>query len=379
MDNSKLKQSYFCLKFSITPIKTTTMFKFRFADDFQISRAVKIWLITGLVMIFFQIFIGGVTRLTGSGLSITRWEIVTGSIPPLNEADWISEFELYKQTPQYQKINQGMTLPDFKFIYFWEFFHRLWARLMFFVFVIPFGWFLMRGMLSRRLLPRMLMVVGLAGLEGFFGWAMVASGLIKRPWVNAYNLTLHLCMALVIFAYLMWTWFLAASPKLPEYSSPRFRRFSWLILGVAFFQIALGAMMSGSKAGLFFPTWPDMNGQYFPSVLFDASHWTSESFIQYDTNPFMPALIQFLHRNTAYALSILVVYFVWKISKENIAPALRRSGNWLLVVLGGQVLLGIFTIINCKAKVPVDLGVAHQAGAVILLSMILWVCYQLRR
>jgi cytochrome c oxidase assembly protein subunit 15 len=356
-----------------------SFFKFRFADDFQISRAVKIWLIAGLVMIFFQIVIGGVTRLTGSGLSITRWEIVTGSIPPLNEADWISEFELYKQTPQYQKINQGMTVGEFKFIYFWEYFHRLWARLMFFVFVIPFVWFLGRGMLSRRILPRMLTVVALAGLEGFFGWAMVASGLIKRPWVNAYNLTLHLSMALVIFTYLLWTWFLAASPKLPEYSSARFRRFAWIIFGVAFFQIALGAIMSGSKAGLFFPTWPDMNGEYLPAVLLDGSHWTADSFIHYDTNPFMPALIHFLHRNTAYLLTALVLYFVVKIFKEPISPMLRRTGLWLIAAISTQVLLGIFTVINCKAKIPVDLGVAHQAGAVVLLTVVLWVCYQLRK
>ncbi|MFN0174157.1 MAG: COX15/CtaA family protein [Saprospiraceae bacterium] len=351
----------------------------RFTDDFNISRAVKIWLITGLVMIFMQIIIGGVTRLTGSGLSITRWEIVTGSIPPLNESDWLAELELYKQTPQYQKINQGMSLGDFKFIYFWEYFHRLWARLMFFVFVIPFAWFLWRGMMSRRLLPRMLMVVGLAGLEGFFGWAMVASGLIKRPWVNAYNLTLHLCLALVIFTYLLWTWFLAASPKLPVFSSLRFRRFAWIIFGVVFFQIALGAIMSGSKAGLFFPTWPDMNGEYLPSVLLDGSHWVSDSFIHYDTNPFMPALIHFLHRNTAYLLTGMVLYFVWKILKENISPLLRRSAWWMLAAVGVQVLLGIFTVINCKASIPVDLGVAHQAGAVVLLSVVLWICYQLRK
>ncbi len=356
-----------------------SFFKFRFADDFQISRAVKIWLITGLVMIFFQIVIGGVTRLTGSGLSITRWEIVTGSLPPLNETDWLSEFELYKQTPQYQKINQGMSVDEFKFIYFWEYFHRLWARLMFFVFVIPFVWFLWRGMLSRKLLPRMLTVVALAGLEGFFGWAMVASGLIKRPWVNAYNLTLHLCMALVIFAYLLWTWFLAASPKLPDFTSPRFRRLAWTLFGVTFFQIALGAIMSGSKAGLFFPTWPDMNGEYFPTVLLDGSHWTLDSFIHYDTNPFMPALIHLLHRNTAYLLTGMVLYFVWKIFQENISSVLRRSGLALIGAVSVQVLLGIFTVINCKAKVPVDLGVAHQACAVIVLSSVLWICFQLRK
>ncbi len=354
------------------------MFKFRYADDLKIPRAVQFWLLTGLVMIFFQIVIGGVTRLTGSGLSITRWEIVTGSIPPLNDADWLSEFELYKNTPQYQKINQGMALEDFKFIYFWEYFHRLWARLMFVVFVIPFFWFWFRGMLSRRLMPRLLMVVGLAGLEGFFGWIMVASGLIKRPWVNAYNLTLHLCMALVIFTYLMWTWFMTISPRQTEAPLPWYRRMSWILLGLAFVQIGLGAMMSGSKAGLFFPTWPDMHGEYLPAVLLDGSHWTSESFIHYDTNPFMPALLHFLHRNTAYVLTALIVYFVWKLFKENITNKLRRSGWWLLGAVSVQVLLGIFTVINCKAQIPVDLGVAHQAGAVVLLSVILWMGYQVR-
>lgn len=357
---------------------TKSLFKFRYADNFQIPRAVKIWLMTGLVMIFFQIVIGGITRLTGSGLSITRWEIVTGSIPPLHETAWMAEFELYKQTPQYTKINQGMSLGDFKFIYFWEYFHRLWARLMFFVFVIPFFWFLGRGMLSRRLLPRLGMVVALAGLEGFFGWAMVASGLIKRPWVNAYNLTLHLSMAMVIFSYLLWTWFIAISPKTPDFSSRKFRRLGLGILGVTFVQIALGAMMSGSKAGLFFPTWPDMNGSYLPEVLLDGSHWTAESFIHYDTNPFMPALLHFLHRNTAYLLTGLIVYFVWALRKEKISTGLRHSSAWLLGAVGIQVLLGIFTVVNCRASVPVDLGVAHQAWAVILLSIILWMCYQLR-
>jgi len=353
-------------------------FKFSFTDEDQISRSVRIWLITGLVMIFFQIVIGGITRLTGSGLSITRWEIVTGSVPPLSEAAWFSEFELYRQTPQYQKINQGMSLSEFKFIYFWEYFHRLWARLMFFVFVFPFAWFLWRGMLSRRLLPRMLIVVALAGLEGFFGWAMVASGLIKRPWVNAYNLTLHLVMALVIFSYLLWTWFLAARPKPSGFVNQSLRRFSWLIVGVTFFQIALGAMMSGSKAGLFFPTWPDMNGEFLPSVLLVGSHWSVESFVHYDTNPFMPALIQFLHRNTAYILSIMVLYFVWNLFKTKIPTSLRSSGKWLLAVLGVQLVLGILTVVNSKAQIPVDLGVTHQAVAVVLLSVVLWVCYQLR-
>jgi heme a synthase len=139
------------------------------SDENQVSRWVKWWIIAGVVMVFLQIAIGGITRLTGSGLSITRWEIVTGTMPPIGEQAWQEAFELYKATPQYQKINQGMSMSEFKFIYFWEYFHRLWARLMFFVFVFPYGWFLWRRMLTRRLSRRLLIVVLLAGIEGFFG------------------------------------------------------------------------------------------------------------------------------------------------------------------------------------------------------------------
>ena len=350
---------------------------FRFVEDTKIPRAVKIWLITGLVMVFLQVVIGGVTRLTGSGLSIIRWDIVTGIVPPLRASEWQEAFELYKSTPQYAKINEGMSISAFKFIYFWEYFHRLWARLMFFVFIIPFGWFLYKGMFSRRLVPRLVVVMFLAGLEGFFGWAMVASGLIHRPWVNAYNLTLHLCMALIIFSYLLWITFLAIQPRPTIFHNRMLKQVAWGMLAVAFFQIALGAMMSGTKAGLFYPTWPDMQGSYLPEVLLDRAHWSGDSFIHYDTNPFMPALIQFLHRNTAYALTIICLYFFVKLWKLSIPAALRRGSIVMIGALGIQVLLGIITLINCVSTIPVVLGVLHQMGAVLLLGAILFVTYQL--
>ncbi len=350
-----------------------------YTSESTVAKGVKIWLIAGLLMIFFQIVIGGITRLTGSGLSITRWEIVTGAVPPLDEASWISEFDLYKATPQYQKINKGMSLEEFKFIYFWEYFHRLWARLMFIVFVVGFTYFLFKGMFSKKLVPRLLWVVVLAGLEGFFGWIMVASGLINRPWVNAYNLTLHLCMALVIFSYLLWTTFIAFNVR-PIQVSNSYKstgRLGWIILIVAFIQIALGAMMSGSKAGLSYPTWPDMNGIFIPSLLLDSSQWHLSSFINYDANSFMPTFIQFFHRNTAYILTALILWFIFKLHKHSEKGVLTA-----LYLLGGmtavQVLLGIVTIINCKGSIPVDLGVYHQAGAVLLLSTILWAKFKLR-
>lgn len=356
---------------------STTSSPFRYRDDFNIPRAVKVWLIIGLSMIFLQIVIGGVTRLTGSGLSITRWEIVTGAVPPLGEQAWQEAFDLYKQTPQYHKINQGMSIGEFKFIYFWEYFHRLWARLMFFVFILPFGWFLWKGMFSRRLLPRLAVVVLLAGLEGFFGWIMVASGLIQRPWVNAYNLTLHLVLALIIFSYLMWTTFIAIQPAPPVFHNRMLKKYAWFLVVLTFVQIALGAMMSGTKAGLFFPTWPDMNGEYFPGILLDSSHWVADSFIQYDTNPFMPALLQFLHRGTAYILTIMILYFIWQFRGQSVSTLIRRGNQLLAGAITLQVLLGILTLINCIFKIPVGLGVLHQAGAVLLLSTVLFVTYQL--
>jgi cytochrome c oxidase assembly protein subunit 15 len=361
---------YFCFKKKNMSSRT-----FAWALPDRIPGIVKIWLVTGLVMIFMQIVIGGVTRLTGSGLSITRWEIVTGAIPPLNEADWVSEFELYQQTPQYHKINKGMSLDEFKFIYFWEYFHRLWARLMFFVFIIPFPIFLWRGMLSRELRNWLIAVVLLAGLEGFFGWIMVASGLRQRPWVNAYNLTLHLCMGVIIFCTLLWTAFIAFRPSPRPLGVPSGKKLSGIMLGVAFFQIALGAMMSGAKAGLFYPTWPDMRGEYVPAVLLDAGHWQLSSFLEYDTNPFMPALIQFLHRNTAYILTVIVLWFSWKGRNQGMSA---DKGFWslLLGLLALQVTLGIVTLINCIGSVPVDLGVYHQACAVLLIGVILWSFYR---
>lgn len=349
-----------------------------YVSDTQVPRAVKIWLLTGLFMVFFQIVIGGVTRLTGSGLSITKWEVVRGTVPPLSAADWEAEFEQYKQTPQYQKINAGMSLSDFKFIYFWEYFHRFWARLMGFVFLFPFCWFLYRGHFSQKILPRMVVVVLLAGLEGFFGWIMVKSGLIKRPWVNAYNLTLHLVTALVIFAYLLWTIFLAYRPVLPSWPAAGLRRFGWAMVAVCFFQIALGAMMSGSKAGLFFPTWPDQGGTFIPDYLLDASQWCTEHFIDYDTNPFMPALIQFLHRNTAYLLTLMTIWLVWRTQYLSLTADMRLANRILMVSLVVQVLLGITTLLQCTGSIPVLLGVLHQAGAVVLLSALLWVVFQMR-
>ncbi|MEL6866355.1 MAG: COX15/CtaA family protein [Bacteroidota bacterium] len=345
----------------------------------QISGPVRVWLVIGLVMIFVQVFVGGVTRLTGSGLSITKWEIVTGTLPPLNAAQWQHEFDLYKATPQYKLINSGMSMSAFKFIYFWEYIHRLWARSMGFVFLLPFLFFWRKGMLPKRLMRQLGIVVSLAALVASFGWIMVASGLIDRPWVNAYKLTMHLSLAFILYSYLLWTTFETFQVKQEVIHRPLLRTLGIYLTAVLALQIILGGMMSGMKAGLTYPTWPDMNGEWFPAMLFTSASWNVENFVAYDSHPFMRTLTQFLHRGTAYLLIIISLFFFYKASKGKRTP-LFNNGLYLLgTMLIIQVLLGIFTVINCKGSIPVGLGVLHQAGALLLLSCSLFVNYQLRK
>lgn len=339
----------------------------------------KIWLITGLVMIFFQIVIGGITRLTGSGLSITKWEIVTGTLPPLSESQWVAEFELYKQTPQYLKINEGMTLSSFKFIYFWEYIHRLWARMMGFVFAIPFLIFWRKGWIDRQLMRKLGVVILLAALVASFGWIMVASGLVDRPWVNAYKLTLHLSLAIILFSYLLNTTFGVFELKKRVFHNRVLKNWSTGLVILLAVQIMLGGLMSGMKAALSYPTWPMMHGYWIPDILLDGANWKWVHFIDYDKNPFMPALVQVLHRSVAYLLVISGLYFFYRglsLSKSStFSFGLYLWAGFLLL----QVFLGILTLIHSIGFIPVGLGVLHQGGAIVLLSVSLFLHYQLEK
>ncbi len=343
------------------------------------SKAVQIWLLAGVIMVFGQILIGGITRLTGSGLSITKWEIVTGTLPPMNADQWEAEFDLYKATPQYEKINQGMSMGQFKFIYFWEYFHRLWARSIGFVFLIPFLWFLARGNIDKPLTIKLLGLVAMGAVVATFGWIMVASGLVERPWVNAYKLTLHLNLGILLFCLVLWTYFYGRDPDRKRFSSTGMR--TWVIwLGVVLFvQLLLGGVMSGMKAGLFYPTWPDMNGQWIPSLLLSSENWTSDAIAQYDTLPLMPALVQLLHRLTAYVLAIMAAVFVWRAIKLDMPQFARMGVAAFGVATAVQVLLGILTVINCVGRIPLWLGVMHQAGAVVLAATWLYLLWSTAR
>lgn len=353
------------------------------AND-QIARIVKFWLCIGLFMVFMQVVIGGVTRLTGSGLSITKWDVVTGTIPPTSESAWEAEFELYKATPQYEMINDGMEMGSifqggtFKFIYFWEYLHRLWARTMGFVFAIPFFIFLARGMLSKALIKDLGIVILLAMLVASMGWIMVASGLINRPWVNGYKLSMHLSLAFVLASYLLWTTLkvIQSSPKVIHNLMLKRLMIGFLVvLGV---QIFLGGLMSGMKAGLQYPTWPDMNGKVMPDVVLNSSNWNVDNLVNYDSHGFAPALVQVLHRGAAYLLILLGFFYFFKARGVSKIAIFNKANMLWITMLITQILLGIWTVISCKGSIPVGLGVAHQACALILVGSTLFVYYQLR-
>ncbi len=341
-------------------------------------RAIKIWLIIGLIMVVGQVVIGGITRLTESGLSITEWEPLTGAMPPLNAADWQVEFEKYQASPQYEKIFADISMDDFKFIYFWEWFHRQWARFMGLVFAVGFVYFWRKGWIDPPLMRRLGIVVLLAALAASFGWIMVASGLIDRPWVNAYKLTLHLSLGIILFSYLLWTTLKVVQPVIPSYPQNGVEKWRWplnIVLGV---QLILGGIMSGAKAALPYPTWPDMNGRFLPEPLLDGKMWTVENMVYYEASLFQPALIQFLHRMTAYLLIIIVLAYLYQAFKKVRHPLLVKTNTLLIIMLIIQATLGIATVVSSIGQVPVGLGVAHQFGAILLVGVVVYWNYILR-
>lgn len=349
----------------------------------QIARPVRLWLLAGVVMVFFQVVIGGVTRLSDSGLSITEWKPIQGTIPPLNEAEWMVAFDKYKLAAkrQYEALHGDMTLREFKFIFFWEYFHRLWARLMAFVFIVPFCWFLLKKRLPAWLIRSLGIVVGLAMLEAVFGWIMVKSGLNNdnRTWVSAYKLAIHLSIGTAVFAYLFWTWQRAVQPITTDGHLTSLRRLGWWMACVLFVQIVFGGLMAGMRAGLLHPHFPVfVEWQRFQQALLAAPVGT-EQLLDYEPQQSIKAIVQLLHRGTAWVLTVLVVLFYVKIRRTATSAQLQRGGKMLLGMLVIQFLLGVMTIINCIGRVPMAWGAVHQAGALVLLLVVLHVNYQFSR
>lgn len=338
------------------------------------------WLMIGAAMIFIQVIIGGITRLTGSGLSITKWEIVVGSVPPLSTVQWEETFELYKQSPQYQRINEGMTLSEYKFIYFWEWFHRFWARLIGVVFLIPFFFFLAKKKLDKPLIRKAGIAFVLGALVGIFGWLMVASGLVDRPMVSPYRLAIHLGLAIITMVYLFWV---ALDLLVPRENANNINPISrknvnWII-GLISIQILFGALVSGMRAALYFPTWPDMNGYFLPPQLTNTSLWSFNAFLHFDTNPLAPAVVQFFHRMLAYLMVITLVIWMIKVLKSAVSKVFKSSTYLIGFLLAVQLLLGIFILLHTKGSIPVFLGVVHQGVAMLLLLTLIFLRYRLSK
>lgn len=322
-------------------------------------------------MVFVQIMVGGVTRLTGSGLSITRWDIVTGTIPPLNQAAWEEAFDLYKLTPQYQKINQGMEMSEFKYIFFWEYLHRVWARIMGFVFLLPFLFFIWKGSIQKKTLRNLGVVVSLAAAAALFGWIMVASGLVSRPWVNAYKLTIHLGLGISLFIYLFYT-FINERGFSVEPMPFKWKRVMTILFILTIIQVGLGGLVSGMKAALNYPTWPMMNGVWIPEILSDAALWNIDSFLLYDQGGFMTALVQLVHRSLAYFLFLSMVLLA--IQWVRLLPVTTHWVPYCLVgIIVVQVLLGILVLLGSKGSIPVFYGVLHQGVGILFLTFLFYV------
>ena len=332
------------------------------------NRFIAIWLLVCCAMVFAMVILGGVTRLTGSGLSMVEWDPIFGMVPPLDETAWNETFELYQQSPEYKKINVGMDLDGFKNIYWFEFSHRVLGRTIGTVFLLPFLFFLIKGWVTRPLIPRLTGMFVLGGLQGLLGWYMVKSGLVDNPHVSQYRLTAHLGLAIVIYAYMFNVALeLLHGRKRSAVVSSGLQRAITLLSTLIFITILSGGFVAGLKAGFAYNTFPLMDGHWIPEVVFMQEPWWRNFFENIAT-------VQFDHRVLATLVFISVVIF-WLVSlRQTLAAPVRIGLHLLLATAVLQVTLGISTLL---LHVPVPLAAAHQAGALLLFTAALYVRHRM--
>lgn len=342
------------------------------------SKPVAIWLLIGVGMIIIQILLGGITRLTGSGLSITEWNVVTGALPPLNEQQWLSEFEKYKQTPQFYFLNTDFGLQDFKFIFFWEWFHRFWARLIGVVFAIPFIIFLVQKRFKPQMVKPLMILFLLGALQGAVGWIMVASGLTGDAiYVKPTRLALHFIFALGLLCYTFWFALQLLVPKEKLIVNTSVRKFTTIIIAVLAVQLVYGALMAGHKAATAAATWPDINGSVIPSGMTG----NNEGLLNLIDNKIT---IHFIHRGLGYLLVILVILLSLRLYKIKANSLLAKTRFWPILLVFLQVLLGILSVLTSLQIVPNQWGTfewmaqLHQLVAMCLLLSLVWLLYIIR-
>ena len=330
------------------------------------DRQVAAWLLLCAAVIFGMILLGGVTRLTGSGLSMVEWKPLMGVIPPLTEQAWLETFDKYKQFPEYQKVNLGMDLEGFKYIFMYEYLHRVLGRLIGILFFIPMVFFAVKGRVRAGVMPKLWLLFILGGLQGLLGWYMVKSGLVDNPRVSQYRLTAHLGLAVAIYAYMLWV---AFDLLFPNGSSHRRGGFSLALVVLVYLMILTGGLVAGTRAGHAYSTWPLMGTSFIPTGLYALTPAWLSAFEDITT-------IQFNHRMFAYALFLLMHGFAWMAWRDGLGPRGKLAVGGLIAALWLQVVLGISTLL---LHVPVWLAAAHQGGAVLLLTAALYASHLLRK
>lgn len=330
--------------------------------DIKAKRPVQYWLIIGIAMVFLMIAIGGITRLTESGLSITEWNVVMGSVPPLNDADWQVEFEKYQKSPEFLKKNIDFTINDFKQIYWWEWIHRQWGRIIGLVFFVPFLIFLLKKYFKPSGVKRLVIIFILGGIQGLIGWYMVKSGLVNEPRVSHYRLALHLITALVTISLIWWLFLdiqIQYKPYLKSRVSKKHKQFFYWFFLLFSIQIVYGAFVAGLDAGQVYNTWPKMGEDWIASRVFYGN------FLNALHSPESLATIQFIHRTLAIVVVLFVGGLWFSARRYKILSSSQMKGlNGMMLMVIIQFMLGVFALLN---HVPISLGLLHQLGAVLLL------------
>lgn len=335
-------------------------------------KAVSNWILIGVIMLLVQVVLGGVTRLTGSGLSITEWNVVTGALPPLTDQRWEEEFAKYRQTSQFQVLNADFTIQDFKFIFFWEWFHRFWARMIGVVFVVGFVYLMVKGYLKAEMVKPLLILFLLGALQGVIGWIMVASGLTGDAiYVKPTRLALHFIFALGLIAYAFWFALQLCVPASQRVKAPVIQKWTGWLIAIAVVQLIFGALMAGHKAATAAPTWPDINGSYIPLGLWKGE----EGLLNLIDNKIT---IHFIHRGLAYLILVLIIIYTVKIFRFPAnTRAYKQGGKMPLLLVIIQVILGILSLLTSNQIVPNRWGTfewmaqLHQVtGMLFLLSLV---------
>ncbi len=331
------------------------------------NNAIIIWLLAGCFLVYMMVIIGGLTRLTHSGLSMVEWK-PTGSLPPMNTEEWNIQFDKYKQSPEFKLINYDFTLSDFKSIFWWEYIHRFLGRIIGVVFILPFFYFLIRKQFPVGFIRKMLLLLFIGALQGFVGWFMVSSGLQQNPNVSHYRLATHLITALTAFAFTFWFALDLLYPNRESVSNPKLKKYATVIFVLVVFQIIYGAFVAGLKAGYVYPTFPKMGSQWVPDGLLELQPWW-RNYTETQVG------VQFVHRCLAYLVVTFIGLLWWNSKKSKLSPIQVTLLNWFAIIVLMQFTLGVITILF---GVPVIIAIIHQTGAFFLFSTALFLIHRLR-